>query len=1188
MKPTRRTLSAIFISIFFVSKIYSSFGFYLPSDSFRFECTLKSGATNVPGMMINVYLDDKKIIQKNSNKQGNFYLYLKHNKIYTLQLVKKDFIVEKVLIDTKVSTKLLNDKGIETAIDNEIPVFEFYQGMKTDMFELPVLCYIYNENLGYFEQDKKRSKQLNSVASKVSAAKTKLASDELKNANALYAKKSYVEALIAFSKVAELTPTNQQAVDRIKELNKLLKGDANAKDESKKNIEKADGLFKVKKYSEAKLLYKSAFALVPENKYPQSQVYLIDSLQTKSFLDNKGSYDKLKAKGDDALKEKKYEVAIGFYEDAQKLLPDESYPKNQIASINATLAAEKKKKEDEQKAIDDKFNSLLKKADDYKKNKDFANAIAIYDQALLVKPTDNATIELKKDAEKQLNALKIENFQKQKEQNYTDTLKLADNAFNNKDYKLAKILFKAASGIKPDEKYPITKIKEIEKIGNKPIVEKQTDTNQIKTKPEANEINTGNQTANAQINDLLVQLEEKKKSGNIVEISKVYSDIAEMYKDNSQLDKALDCLNGALNEVKKSGNKKVEANIISQIASVYYDSGQYKQTIVAYEQAIELKKQIGDLKGATETLSDMGVALTNVYQYDKAIDAYEEALELNQKMGNNPGIIDACDQLAGIYFNQDNYKKSVQYYNKAIAKAESMADKASLSNLKNSIGVVYYKMGNFDMAIKYYDQSIAIDKETGNTKSMSQSYNNIGNINFDWNKYEQAIEYYEKSLLIKRELNFEEGIAVSLYNIGNAYIEMRNLTKASEYLGSGLDLAKKLKFREVIQQTYKALSKIYELNNDFRNAVASYKAYSENVIPGIIIEGQFNESSNFYGKENHVVKRLRKELYRQKILAENEAMQNKQKEQQLAVKDLELKNQKSKTSRIRSLLLFSILILMLLSFLATQFYRRYKEKKLYGDVISFQKQQITDSIEYASRIQKAVLPPVELVKILFPESFIYNKPKDIVSGDYFYIAQVENKTYVAVADCTGHGVPGAFMSMLGLSLIKEVILMQEKAPTANEVLNQLRDSLMKSLHQTGRDDEAKDGIDIALCVIDLESKKLEYSGANNPCYIIRQSKIIELKADRMPIGIHPILRDFNSQYIQLEKDDVIYLFSDGYRDQIGEETLKKFKKEYFNNLLIDIQSLPLPQQAEVLDARHLKWRGNIEQTDDIMVMGLKI
>jgi Serine phosphatase RsbU, regulator of sigma subunit len=234
------------------------------------------------------------------------------------------------------------------------------------------------------------------------------------------------------------------------------------------------------------------------------------------------------------------------------------------------------------------------------------------------------------------------------------------------------------------------------------------------------------------------------------------------------------------------------------------------------------------------------------------------------------------------------------------------------------------------------------------------------------------------------------------------------------------------------------------------------------------------------------------------------------------------------------------------------------------------------------------MPPEEVVAGYFSDYFILNLPKDIVTGDYFFVAEVEGKIYVAVADCTGHGVPGAFMSILGISLTKEIILMQQRALHANEVLNQLILALINALHQQGREDEAKDGIDIALCVIDREKHTLEYSGANNPAYIIRKGELIELKADRMPIGIHPILKDFDAHVVEILDNDTIYLFSDGYRDQIGEETLKKFRRDEFARLLVDIHSLPMSEQKEKLCQRHLQWRGSLEQTDDILIMGLRV
>jgi len=159
---------------------------------------------------------------------------------------------------------------------------------------------------------------------------------------------------------------------------------------------------------------------------------------------------------------------------------------------------------------------------------------------------------------------------------------------------------------------------------------------------------------------------------------------------------------------------------------------------------------------------------------------------------------------------------------------------------------------------------------------------------------------------------------------------------------------------------------------------------------------------------------------------------------------------------------------------------------------------------------------------------------------------------------------------------------------ANEILDELREVLIKALHQTGRDNEARDSMDIALCVIDHSKMQLEYSGANNSCYIIRNNEIIELKADRMPIGVYPVIKPFTSQPVKLEKEDVIYLFSDGFRDQIGQETNKKFKVGQFNQLLVEIHSQPLEKQPEILEKRHNEWSGNMEQTDDILIVGIKV
>ncbi len=267
--------------------------------------------------------------------------------------------------------------------------------------------------------------------------------------------------------------------------------------------------------------------------------------------------------------------------------------------------------------------------------------------------------------------------------------------------------------------------------------------------------------------------------------------------------------------------------------------------------------------------------------------------------------------------------------------------------------------------------------------------------------------------------------------------------------------------------------------------------------------------------------------------------------------------------------------------------QKHKIKKQH-DIVKTQKKKIEDSILYAKRIQSAVLPPNRFIQHLLSEHFIFYKPRDIVSGDFYWTKQVESRIYIAAADCTGHGVPGALMSMLGITFLNEIV---NKNPyiKANDILNELRVHIISSLRQTGSSGESRDGLDIALCVIDHDKKLLEYSGANNPLYLIRNGELIETKADRMPIGIHRKAKEsFINHEIELKKNDLIYIFSDGYIDQFGGENGRKYLSTNFKNLLLENCSKSLNDQRYILEKTFEEWKGDRKQLDDILVIGFKI
>lgn len=250
--------------------------------------------------------------------------------------------------------------------------------------------------------------------------------------------------------------------------------------------------------------------------------------------------------------------------------------------------------------------------------------------------------------------------------------------------------------------------------------------------------------------------------------------------------------------------------------------------------------------------------------------------------------------------------------------------------------------------------------------------------------------------------------------------------------------------------------------------------------------------------------------------------------------------------------------------------------------------QVTDSIHYAKRIQEAILPPNSLVKSILPQSFVLYKPKDIVSGDFYWIDQKDDWSYFAAVDCTGHGVPGAFMSIVGYNLLKD-ILKNTDSIEPSIIMDKMNDGVANTLHTNSSEKETKDGMDMTLCALNHKTLELHFAAAFNPLYLIRNNELIQYKADKFPVGSFiGEKQSFTNNVIQLQKDDIIYIFSDGYADQFGGPKGKKFMAGNFRNLLLEVSSEPIEKQKNILDNNIETWRGNLEQVDDILIIGVKI
>jgi len=268
----------------------------------------------------------------------------------------------------------------------------------------------------------------------------------------------------------------------------------------------------------------------------------------------------------------------------------------------------------------------------------------------------------------------------------------------------------------------------------------------------------------------------------------------------------------------------------------------------------------------------------------------------------------------------------------------------------------------------------------------------------------------------------------------------------------------------------------------------------------------------------------------------------------------------------------------------------YQEISNQKEIIEKSHQQITDSIRYAKQIQNAVLPQKEYINKLLPLNFILYLPRDVVSGDFYFIKKINNYIVIAAADCTGHGVPGAFMSMLSVAILNEIVRNNE-LNTTSKILNELRKQIKFSLQQTGQKGETQDGMDIALCAINTNTNILNFSGAYNSCWIFRKEdstyRFFELVADRQPVGIFIKEQEFTEHSFLLEKDDTFYIFSDGYYSQFGGTKDEKFKSKRLKETLNNIQNYSMPEQKNILQQTLDNWKGDTKQVDDILIIGVK-
>jgi serine phosphatase RsbU (regulator of sigma subunit) len=619
------------------------------------------------------------------------------------------------------------------------------------------------------------------------------------------------------------------------------------------------------------------------------------------------------------------------------------------------------------------------------------------------------------------------------------------------------------------------------------------------------------------------------------------------------------------------------------VGMVYHIQSNFSEAIKHYKESLGQRSKLGDKKGSAYCYNNIGAVFYDQGNYEKALENYFKSLEINELLNDQVMIASTLANIGGIYEGQEKYDHALSFYKRANAIANQSQDNRILADTYRNLGGIYTQKNNYDSAFIVYQNALDIYTKINDIRGTVVVYNLIAQTHvkrFEKEKEAQlvsnltiALEFYQKSIGINsQDLNDVDEMLLSYQGIGEVYLLMGQYRKAIDYLNKAKEMADEIESFSSLEVSHDKLSKAYAMLGDYKRAYQNHVLYKN-----------WNDSL----KSDQNV-----ELLTQMSMQYEFDKQQKEQEFLAAQKELEYQQKQKRDKLVRMFILIGLFVVSVFSIQVFRSYQRKKRDNVLLEIqkaeIEKQKEEITDSIKYAKRIQTAILPSNQLAQEILTEHFILFRPRDIVSGDYYWMNKVGNKVIIAAADCTGHGVPGAFMSMLGVSFLNEIVN-KNNTWQAHLILNDLRREVKRTLGQTGKEGEAKDGMDIALCVIDFEEMKLQYAGAYNPLYLFRAGELIEIKADKMPIGIYVKEKEsFTNNELDLQKGDTFYIFSDGYADQFGGPTGGKFKSKPFKELLGKIQDKNMADQREILNKNIDDWRGDIDQVDDIIVLGIRV
>lgn len=597
--------------------------------------------------------------------------------------------------------------------------------------------------------------------------------------------------------------------------------------------------------------------------------------------------------------------------------------------------------------------------------------------------------------------------------------------------------------------------------------------------------------------------------------------------------------------------------------------------------ALEIAIRSNFLNGMARSNKILGIITFKQGDLSNALKYYFESLKIYEQNNDLKGMASLYNNIGLLYGSKQENDKAIVYHNKSLEIKKKLKDKAGIAASYNNIGIIYSSIKKLDSSKIYHEMALELRKEINDVSGQGTSYYNLANNFSDLGDKNKSLEYHFKALAIFKTVQDNFNSAFCMNEIAMNYMLVNKIEESKLYADSALRIAKDNGILEAEMEVYKTMYLVFEKTKDPVKELLYYKKFND-------LRFKINSES----QAAEIGKMETKFEYEGKIQLQKLEQQKKD----------EL--QESESQRQNVIIVSIALILCIVIAFSVFLFNRFKIIKRQKVLIEAQKwiveekafevqtkqKEILDSIHYAKRIQNTLLAHKTFVDEYLTNNFIFFKPKDIVSGDFYWATKKNNCFYLAVCDSTGHGVPGAFMSLLNINFLNEAIN-EKNIHAPNEIFDYVRERLIGSVSKDGQ----KDGFDGILMSFNLITHEIQYAAANNSPILISDGKIVEQESDRMPVGHGEKVDKFRLFKINAKKGDSLYLYTDGYADQFGGENLpagkqggKKFKYKQLNELLLENSLQPLAEQSEVLNRRFVDWMGDLEQVDDVLIIGLTI